>query len=89
MNSAAINGFTAAVPLLHEIIEDSTNESLYSDILISLARLKSPESLNIFRKFINYPDELVSTSCIEMLGVFKDAESIEVLTSIVNNAELG
>lgn len=88
MNSAAINGFTAAVPLLHEIIEDSTNESLYSDILISLARLKSPESLNIFRKFINYPDELVSTSCIEMLGVFRDTESIEILTSIINNAEL-
>lgn len=88
INSAAINNFKSAVPLLHEIFDDGNNESLFSDVLTSLARIKAPESLNIFRRFITHPDELTSTSCIEMLGLFKDEESIEILTSIINNSDL-
>lgn len=88
INSAAINGFKSALPSLHKLLDDENNSALFGEALIALAKIKAPESLVYFRRFIAHTDELIAATCIEMLGVLKDEASADLLISIINDSEL-
>lgn len=87
INCVAINGFLSVLPLLHGMLEDDKNAPLFSEIIQALSKIRAAESLDSFRRLINHHDELTSTLCIEMLGVYKDADSIDHLTRFIEDAE--
>ena len=84
---AGENRFASAGPVLKELIEDEQTSDLLFDILSALSRIRTPEHLGIFQKFLNHPDDLTSALCIEMLGVYGDTGKLQALYSIVTEGE--
>lgn len=75
-----------AVPLLHDMIEKECHDGLLTDILQSLSKIKAPESIGLFRRYIFHDDAMLSAIAIETAGQYRDVQAIEDLCSIINKS---
>ena len=57
------------------------------DILSAIALIQPPEALGMFRQYMDHPDSLIASLCIEAVGKYKDADSVDVLCEIVAQSE--
>jgi len=69
------------------VAEKEIDDKVRYEILFALSELKDELSLEVFRKHVGYKDEIISTLAIEMVGYFKDDESIIKLIGIINEGE--
>ncbi|MFH0925649.1 MAG: response regulator [bacterium] len=79
--------FLSAVPFLVSCLEDKNNQELLFDLLLSLSKIKSPEFLEIFKRYVQDEDPIIATLSIEMIGFYRDASSLDLLYKIVKEAE--
>ncbi len=87
INIAGMNRFVSSVPVLHSMIRNDKFKELHADGFFALAEIMSPESLPLFREYIDHPKEMLSSLAMKMVGQYADEESIDKLLSIVEEAE--
>lgn len=87
INIAGIRRFASAVPVLHSLLSDEAFKDLHSDIFSALGKIGSPESLGLFRQYIHHPDEIPASLAIQMVGQYRDEESIEALVGFIEQAQ--
>ncbi|MRR14084.1 response regulator, partial [archaeon] len=56
-------------------------------IVSALSRIQSLESLDLFRRFIDHEDDIISSLSIDMIGVMDDESSFDRLCDIISDAE--
>lgn len=75
--------FKTAIPVLSAIAEQTDDSDLLFELLTSLSKIGAESVINLFRVNITNEDDLISSTCIEVVGELKDAESVEALIPIV------
>ncbi len=72
---------------LISLTENDIDDKLRYETLYALSELENEKSLEVFKKHIGYKDKIISTLAIEMVGYFKDENSIVKLIGIINDGE--
>ncbi len=76
-----------AIPELLNALKKEIDDKIRYEIIYALAEIKNDSSLEVFRQHVGYKDKIISTLAIEMIGYFKDEESIVKLIGIINDGE--
>lgn len=74
-----------SIPLLMKIL--ASNSRLINELLLAMSQIQAPEFLGIFRQLIDFPDDVISATAIEMLSHYNDTESIARLIQIIQQGE--
>ncbi len=80
---AGENQFQSAGPVLMEQASKEKDPEVLFEILSSLSKIRKPEFLDIFRNHVRNPDQNISALCIEILGLWGDIESFDLISEIV------
>jgi CheY-like chemotaxis protein/HEAT repeat protein len=87
INIAGIHHFASAVPLLHSLLRNDQYKELHTESFFALGEIKSPESLGLFREYIHHADEVLASLAMQMVGQYRDEDSIETLLAFIEQAE--
>ncbi|MBF0117205.1 MAG: response regulator [Desulfobacterales bacterium] len=79
--------FTAAVPILMNLSKTNTDHRMQFEILSSLSKIESPEILEFFQPYMKNSSPLIAALAIEVIGRFKDSNSVLILCQIIEEAE--
>ena len=69
---AGKNHFASAVSPIIDLVKKETDTALLTTAFISMSELKSRRFLDLFRKNIKHPDDIIAGISTEMVGTFKD-----------------
>ncbi len=81
------HGFKRAAGPLSAIAHTESDPDRLMEILISLARIADPASVDVFRKYLDHDDPFIKSSCIEALGKLADEQSIDYLKKLIDDSE--
>ncbi len=84
---ARIKKFASVVPVLDELVKKERNREILQATFLTMGELGDRHFLDIFRGHLTDNDEIIAAICIEMVGVFRDEESLPQLQTIIDNAE--
>lgn len=87
INIAGIHHFASAIPVLHGLLHNDTLKELHAESFLALAEIKSPQSLSLFREYIHHFDEVLASVAVQMVGQYRDEDSIETLLVFIEQAE--
>ncbi len=75
--------FKTATPFLLSLADKTEDPDLLFEVLVTLSKIGGDESVSLFRSNITNADDLVASMCIEVVGTFRDEESLGFLSDIV------
>ncbi len=84
---AGNNRFRSVVPILENMIGKEEFQELQAECFFALGKIKSPQSLRLFRRHIHHPDEVTASLAIQMIGKYRDEASIENLLAFLEDTE--
>lgn len=84
---AGKNRFASAVSPIIDLVKKETDTALLTTAFISMSELKSRRFLDLFRKNIQHPDDIIAGISIEMIGTFKDTHSELELEKLIDIGE--
>lgn len=83
---AAAHPSEAFAPALRELAARETDPEFLLQLLSALSPHRSPEALELYRRYAAHPDPFVSAHSIGMLGKWGDAASLPLLRDVVGAA---
>ncbi len=87
LNIAEQKKFDSAAPVLMIQAQKEQDKALLLKTLASLAQLQPAEAIDIFKIHLSDNDPLIASTCIKMMGSYKDSDSVPLLFEIITAAE--
>lgn len=79
--------FLAAGPVLMELVGKEKDPAILFEILSALSKIKTPESLEFFRKNTRHQEPAIASLCVETLGLWEDIASLPLFGKIIEEGE--
>ncbi|MCP4216502.1 MAG: response regulator [bacterium] len=89
LNIAGNKHFDSAVFPIIQMLEKETDEEVLMQAYIAMAEMQNPHFMEVFRRTIHHPNEILSGISIEMAALYNDVESIDDLEKVVLESESG
>lgn len=83
----SVRQLKSSLPVLHQMVEEETDEKALFEILSCIASIMDASSLPIFYIQLHSKNAIIASLAIETIGRFKDATILGVLFEIIEQGE--